>query len=350
MPDNSNSDGAGTGKVGADKAEGPLIAVYGIYKNEGKFIGRFLDSVKNADEILLCDTGSTDDTNWVIHGFKEQNPRVNLKIFQICVSPWRFDNARNTALSLVSRDMDICISLDMDEYLTEGWKEHLIRHWKPEYTRYYHKFRTCWPDGQVSEHWHERIHSRKGYTWKLPVHEILEYNGEERIMRLPAFWMEQKPDAGKSRSSYLPLLEQSVKERKDIWKSWSFLAGEYLHAGWYEEALKAVDAGMEIEGSDKAYLYKMKFWIYNAQKDIGPSLASLDNVIFHMPYRREAYFDKAAYLHRLGRNAEAAPVIKKAEEITGRIIDYHYNAAAWDEMFESLKEKILELAEKEDRV
>ncbi len=109
-----------------------------------------------------------------------------------------------------------------------GWKEHLIDHWESQCTRYYHKFKPIWADESVSEHWHERIHARTGYTWKLPVHEILEYNGPEKVKWLPDFWVLHEPDQNKIRSTYLPLLEQSVKERKDIWKSWSFLAIEYL--------------------------------------------------------------------------------------------------------------------------
>ncbi|MGB4438726.1 MAG: glycosyltransferase [Sedimentibacter sp.] len=151
------------------EANNPLIAVYGIYKNEQNFIERFLESVKTADEIVLCDTGATDETNNIIKRFIENNPNSKLKIVPIYVSPWRFDDARNTSLSLVSPEIDICISLDIDELLMENWKEHLINQWEDGVTRYYHKFKTYWADGGISEHWHERIHIRNGYTWKLPV-------------------------------------------------------------------------------------------------------------------------------------------------------------------------------------
>ncbi len=142
----------------------------------------------------------------------------------------------------------------------ENWKEHLINQWEEGITRYYHKFKTFWPDGSVSEHWHERIHTRKGYTWKLPVHEVLEYNGLENIKRLPDFWIYQKPEEKESRHSYLSLLEQSVKERKDIWKSWSFLANEYVSTRRYDDALRAIDIALVITNSDKAFLHKQNTW------------------------------------------------------------------------------------------
>ena len=38
------------------------VCVYAISKNEGKFVKRFVESMKEADEIYVLDTGSTDDT------------------------------------------------------------------------------------------------------------------------------------------------------------------------------------------------------------------------------------------------------------------------------------------------
>jgi glycosyltransferase involved in cell wall biosynthesis len=329
------------------KSRFPSVAVYGIYKNEQKFIKRFLDSVQDADEIILCDTGSEDNTNQIINQYKKDYPHINLKIYSIFVSPWRFDDARNASLSLVNPNIDICISLDIDEYLMDGWKEYLIGQWEPGYTRYNHKFKTIWPNRSISEHWHERIHIRTGYTWKLPIHEILEYTGQEIVKWLPDFWIYQEPDHDKARSTYLPLLEQSVKERKDIWKSWSFLAIEYLAVGIYEEALNAIDKALGLENSDKSYLYKMKYFVFKANNQSDLALISLDNAIQQMPERREPYFEKALYLHELGRNIEAYFYLKQSEKLVNKITDYHYNPAAWDDEYEYWSFKLLELAKKE---
>ncbi len=59
------------------KVNHPSIAVYGIYKNEQKFIKRFLDSVQTADEIVLCDTGSDDSTNQIIDEYRKTYPHIN---------------------------------------------------------------------------------------------------------------------------------------------------------------------------------------------------------------------------------------------------------------------------------
>ena len=38
------------------------ICVYAISKNESKFVDRCVDSMSEADDIYVLDTGSTDDT------------------------------------------------------------------------------------------------------------------------------------------------------------------------------------------------------------------------------------------------------------------------------------------------
>ena len=98
------------------------IAVYAIAKNEAEFVKKFCDSAKGADLVLIADTGSTDDTAALA---KE----CGATVYDICISPWRFDKARESALALVPRDIDVCISLDLDEVLEVGWRVELERVW-----------------------------------------------------------------------------------------------------------------------------------------------------------------------------------------------------------------------------
>lgn len=72
------------------------IAVYAISKNEEKFVKRFCESAKDADLILIADTGSTDDTVALARN-------CGAVVHDICITPWRFDDARNAALALVPR-------------------------------------------------------------------------------------------------------------------------------------------------------------------------------------------------------------------------------------------------------
>jgi glycosyltransferase involved in cell wall biosynthesis len=329
-------------------ANKPRYAVYGIYKNEEKFIERFLASVREADEIVLCDTGTTDRTNEIIADFQQRNPEVNLSTYSISVQPWRFDDAYNAALALVGGDIDLCINMGMDEMLMENWRSVLDVRWDIRYTRYYHKFQTDWGNGSVSRHNHDRPHVRCGYIWRLPVHEILEYSGEERTCWNHDFWIYHAPDTKKARSSYMSLMEISAKERPDVWKTWGFLAGEYMAARRYDDALAAVDKAMALPPSDKGHLNKLKFFIYRALKKTELALLHIDSAIAMMPGRREPYVEKARYLSSLGRHGEAYFAMRQAARQTREVIDYHHNAGCWGECFDKLMEQMKEVARNEE--
>ena len=109
------------------------IAVYAISKNEAHFVKRFCASAKDADLIVIADTGSTDDT-------VQLAMNAGARVFEICVKPWRFDKARDAALALLPPDIDICISLDLDEVLEPGWRKEIERVWATDTTRLRYKF------------------------------------------------------------------------------------------------------------------------------------------------------------------------------------------------------------------
>ena len=94
------------------------VSVYAICKNEEQNILKWYDSMKEADEIIVLDTGSTDNTIKLI---KKNCPKI--KLFQDRITPWRFDVARNKSLALVPEDTDICVCTDIDEVLHPGWRK-----------------------------------------------------------------------------------------------------------------------------------------------------------------------------------------------------------------------------------
>jgi glycosyltransferase involved in cell wall biosynthesis len=92
------------------------IVVYAICKNEEQFVDRWMDSMSEADQVVVLDTGSTDHTVELLRG---RGAQVTVET----VSPWRFDAARNRSLDLVPEDTDICVCTDLDEILHPGWKQ-----------------------------------------------------------------------------------------------------------------------------------------------------------------------------------------------------------------------------------
>ncbi len=86
------------------------LSVYAIAKNEEACLSVMLDSIKGiADEIVICDTGSTDSTIEVAKRYTD-------KVYSI---PWEdsFAKARNIALGYCTGDW--ILSIDCDEVLTK---------------------------------------------------------------------------------------------------------------------------------------------------------------------------------------------------------------------------------------
>lgn len=81
------------------------ICVYAICKDEEQFVNRWVDSMSEADQIYVLDTGSTDQT---VDLLKARGVIVEQKV----IDPWRFDVARNESLKLVPEDCDVCVCTD----------------------------------------------------------------------------------------------------------------------------------------------------------------------------------------------------------------------------------------------
>ena len=89
------------------------IVVYAICKNEEQFVDRWMDSMSEADEVVVLDTGSADTT---VEKLRSRGALVTVE----SISPWRFDTARNRSLELVPPDADICVCTDLDEVFHPG--------------------------------------------------------------------------------------------------------------------------------------------------------------------------------------------------------------------------------------
>ena len=104
------------------------VCVYAISKNEEKFVSKWVASMKEADEIYVLDTGSTDQT---VSLLEEAGVHVIVEV----IDPWRFDVARNKSLEMVPEDTDICVCTDLDEVFDPGWREKIEKAWQEDTTR-----------------------------------------------------------------------------------------------------------------------------------------------------------------------------------------------------------------------
>lgn len=203
------------------------ICVYAISKNEEKFIQRWYESVKQADQIVLVDTGSTDNTVGIAQA-------CGITVHSVEIKPWRFDQARNVALSLLP-DCDVCVSLDIDEILTPGWREEIERVWTEGTTRL--QYRYDWSRNHIFNA--TKIHARHGYTWRYICHEMIfpDPRSTEVWAHTDQLLIKHLPDDSKSRSNYLDLLQADILERPTDARAQYYLARELgFNSSWQESA------------------------------------------------------------------------------------------------------------------
>ena len=183
------------------------VAVYSIALNEEKFVERWYECAKEADYLLIADTGSSDRT-------VELAKSLGINVVEISINPWRFDDARNASLAVIPGDIDYCIALDLDETLVPGWRQHLEVAYTNKWTRPRYLFTTSWnADGSPGLQFSGiRVHARKGYRWVYPIHEVPEPYGITQTEGWIELQAEHHPDNSKSRGSYLPLLETASRE------------------------------------------------------------------------------------------------------------------------------------------
>lgn len=307
------------------------ICIYAISKNEEKFVDRWFDSMKEADEIFVLDTGSTDNT---VNLLKEKGVNVITKD----ISPWRFDVARNESLNMVPNDYDICVCTDLDEVFNKGWRIELEKKWKKHTTRlkYIYNWSLDEDDKPKISFYYEKIHSRKGYKWIYPVHEILKYNETiETIEITDKIVLNHYPDNTKSRSSYLPLLELSVKENPDDDRNLHYLGREYMYYQKYNESIDTLIKHLNLKTAtwrdERCASMRFISRCYQKLNRYDEARMWLDKAINEAPYLRDAYMERALLEYELHNYDDMISYCLNALKITNHQKTYINETFSWDE-------------------
>lgn len=220
------------------------ICVYAICKNEENFVDRWMDSMSEADLVVVTDTGSTDKT---VEKLRERGATVYVEE----IKPWRFDVARNTSLNHVPDDVDICVCTDLDEIFNVGWRGYLEKAWTPSanMANYLYNW-SLKPDGTPDVQFNYfKIHKKKDYIWSYPIHECLKYIGKTMETKVFAkdVILNHYPDNTKSRGSYLPLLELGAEEMPEDDRINYYLGREYMYKGEWEKCIDTLKRYLELK-------------------------------------------------------------------------------------------------------
>jgi glycosyltransferase involved in cell wall biosynthesis len=305
------------------------IAVYTIALNEEKHVERWYNSVKDADYILIADTGSTDRT-------VEIAKSLGINVFNISIKPFRFDDARNAALALIPDDIDMCVSLDMDEVISEGWRAELEKMTGNQITYVFNN------DHAKYSFVNNRIHSRHGYRWKFLMHEgLVQDRTLPEIEFCNMIEVTHLPNRDKPRNQYLDLIKAALDENPTIARYYKYYTDALVSMERFEEAEEYYLKMLKIPGfsnSDSAHVYRIlskiipdKFGEY--------MLCCLGQV----PDRREPYYYIAKWYAEHERWEECLSWCERALEVKDITVDIFKDNDAWGEpmleLYDKAKEK-----------
>ena len=315
------------------------IVVYAICKNEEQFVDRWMDSMSEADEIVVLDTGSSDDT---VQRLRYRGARVEVEV----ISPWRFDVARNRSMDLVPEDADICVCTDLDEVFHPGWRALLEAAWRPGDSQAVYRYTWSFnPDGSEGVvFWYEKIHARHGWRWTHPVHEVLTWTGKGRPGRkvtVEGIQLDHRPDPTKSRAQYLPLLELSVEEDPSDDRNLHYLGREYMYRGRWDDCIRTLERHLAMPSAIWAderaasMRYIARSWAMKGKRQRARDWYL--RAIAEAPHLREPYTDLALLLYEDGQWDGVLYFTDCALAITQRPRSYICEAAPWGSLPHDLR-------------
>ena len=306
------------------------ICVYAICKNEEKFVERWYNSMKEADYIVVLDTGSTDNT------IKKLTALPKVIVQQKKYDFFRFDIARNDSMKFIPQDTDICVCTDLDEILKEGWTEILQKNWyiglnKVKYT-YIWSFQENGKPGVIFEY--EKIHSLNDYIWDHAVHEVLKKTtkGEEKYIRCMDIILEHHPDPTKSRNDYLKLLELDVQEKPKDDRARHYYARELMYHKQYKKAIEQFKIHLNLPKAiwEPERCASMRY-IAMCSENLNEKEKWLNKAIAEAPYLREPYVDMAILQYTIKNWYGVIYFINRALLIKNNQFIYTNNPDAWNE-------------------
>lgn len=236
------------------------ISVVMIAKNEEAVLGRCLESVRDADEIIVCDTGSTDGTIAVARRYTE-------KVFDDFAWCDHFAKARNHAKEKATGDW--ILSIDADEFLTcpfdvvRAATRRAFMAVNVKMTAEY---------GPASTFWFPRLFRRSpNVWWEGAVHNHLSVMGED-VPAPPTITFGYSPAHGEDRFRSLRILEKEVKERPDCVRERFYLGREYFYREMFEEALPLLGQYVQVsrflaEKADAFLLMARAYWALKMADD-----------------------------------------------------------------------------------
>ncbi|WP_343224489.1 glycosyltransferase [Paenibacillus sp. ACRRX] len=284
--------------------EYPKISLCMIVKNEEDCIARCLNSVKHVvDEIIIVDTGSTDNTADICRSFDAQ----------IVEYTWNehFADARNYGLQYATGDW--ILWMDADEELDPNDALQLKQqvNTASEAILWIHLINFIGNEPDANDAFHI-THSRMfrnhiGFKFTKSIHEILnleevlpEYDpSQQQTLPIKIYhygYMNEYIINKKKSERNIRLLEQELhKEDHHPWIKYH-IATEYYRLKQYQKAFEYVNLGivhfLQERKAPPSLLYKLKYSILITLGSVEGAWQGIDRAILMYPDYVDLYFYK----------------------------------------------------------
>ena len=231
------------------------IGVAIIAKNEEALIARCLESVKDADQIVICDTGSTDRT---IEIAKKYTNEVYIDYI------WDDDFASCQNHCKAKMKTDWILSIDCDEYL---WDFSEVRK-AIELGKDMIRVGMVAEGGNRLEFGFGRLfRNSPDIYWVQPIHKHLNIPGEGENVGNVKITFGWSPAHANDPDRALRILEKTVNAETEPGRNLYYLGREYWYKRRYKECTATLGRYVQISGwpAEKAEAFLVMSQSYSAQ-------------------------------------------------------------------------------------
>lgn len=225
----------------------PTLSACMIVKDEERFLGRCLESIRNAvDEIIVVDTGSTDRTVEIAR-------RYGAKVY---FHAWNnsFSEARNYSIQYATGDW--ILQIDADETLEQADIPLLHRAIQSNlYNAIYVAIHNAIPDG-VSKHYFERVFRRGKAHYEGIVHNQLIVEGAKASSEIRLYHIGYNLDEEqmrRKRERTIALLRKQIEEDPENIFARANLIRAYRGQKAYEKVIVEGEAALALHSSRETF-------------------------------------------------------------------------------------------------
>ncbi|GIO21490.1 glycosyltransferase [Oceanobacillus sp. J11TS1] len=309
----------------------PMITLCMIVKNEGAFLEKCLSSVQDfAEEIIIVDTGSTDNTIDIAKKFHS-------KIFHY---PWdqHFANARNEGLAkatgewILWLDADECLDIQNPEFYKEILKNKQANLLFLPITNFIGEHLDALNHDSYTHHQPRLFRNHQGIQFINRIHETLDGEPEKLttdIIDMPILHYGYIDEITKAKNKSIRnkkiLKLEAKKEMHSPWVEYH-LASEHYRLKEYKLALEYVNQSifnfLLIGKKPPSVHYKLKYDILIQTNSMNQALPGIEKALLLYPDYVDLHFYKGLILLHQSDYQNAKTCFEKCLELGEHHPDY----------------------------